>query len=103
MNIMPSISILAAAGGGTIAILAALLWYVSGQARLDHARLLKVRLAHPHEPQLGAYEKARIERYLNEIHAGRMTFEQAQHAIATEWIAAYQPMLHSRVRVDGLR
>jgi hypothetical protein len=40
MNIMPSISILAA-GGGVIAILVALLWYVSGQARLDHARLLK--------------------------------------------------------------
>ena len=97
MNIMPSISLLAA-GGGVIAILAALLWYVLGQARLELARL-----AHLHEPQLGAYEKARIERYLNEVHAGRMTFEQAQHAIATEWIAAYQPMLHSRVRIDGLR
>jgi hypothetical protein len=68
MNIMPSISILAA-GGGVIAILAALLWYVSGQARLDHARLLKVRLAHLPEPQLGAYEKARIERYLYEVRA----------------------------------
>jgi hypothetical protein len=102
MNIMPSISLLAA-GAGLIAILAALLWYVPGQARLELARLAKARLAHLHEPQLGAYEKARIERYLNEVHAGRMTFEQAQHAIATEWIAAYQPMLHSRVRIDGLR
>ncbi len=44
MNIMPSISILAA-GGGATATLAALLRYVSGQARLDHACLLKVRLA----------------------------------------------------------
>ena len=64
MNIMPSISILAA-GGGVIVILAALLWFVSGQARLDHARLLKVRFAHPPEPQVGAYEKARNERYLS--------------------------------------
>ncbi len=100
MNVMPSISILAAEGG-VIAILAALLWYVSWQARLERARLAKARLAHLHEPQLGAYEKARIERYLDEVHAGRMTFEQAQRAIATEWIAAYQPMLHSRVRIDG--
>jgi hypothetical protein len=102
MNIMPSISILAA-GGGVIGIPAALLWYVSWQARLKLARLAKARLAHLHEPQLGAYEKARIERYLNEVRAGQMTFEQAQHAIATEWIAAYQPMLHSSARIDGLR
>jgi hypothetical protein len=100
MNIMPSISILLA-GSGLIAILAALLWYVSEQARLELARLAKARLAHMHEPQLGAYEKARIERYLNEVNAGRMTFEQAQQAIATEWIAAYWPMLHSGARTGG--
>jgi hypothetical protein len=60
MPIMPSISILAA-GGGVIAILAALLWY-SGQARLYHARLLKVRFAHLHEPQLGAYPSPRVRK-----------------------------------------
>ncbi len=92
---MPSISILAT-GAGTIAILAVWLWFVSRQARLEQTRLAKARLAHLHQPQLGAYEKARIERYLNEIHAGRMTCEEAQHAIATEWIAAYRPIMHGR-------
>jgi hypothetical protein len=99
---MPSISILAAAGA-TIAVLAAGLWYVSRQARLQLARLAKARLAQLHEPQLGAYEKARVGRYLNEVCAGRMTFEQAQRAIATEWIAVYQPVPHSSARIDGLR
>jgi hypothetical protein len=61
MNIMPSISILAA-GGGVIAILAALLWFFSQQARLDHARLLKARFAHLHEPQLGAYPSPRVRK-----------------------------------------
>jgi hypothetical protein len=97
---MPSISILAAVCGA-IAILAAG-WYVSRQARLELARLAKARLARLHEPQPGAYEKARVDRYLNEVRAGRMTFEQAQHAIATEWIAAYQPVPHSSARTDGL-
>jgi hypothetical protein len=61
MNIMPSISILAA-GGGVIVILAALLWFVSGQARLDHARLLKARFAHLHKPQLGAHPSPRVRK-----------------------------------------
>lgn len=98
---MPSISILGSVGG-TIAIIAARLWQVSRKSRLERARLIKARFADLHKPQLGAYEKARIERYLNEVNAGRMTCEEAQHAIATEWIAAYQPMLHSRVRLVGL-
>ena len=98
---MPSISILAAAGSA-IAILAIWLWYVSRQARIELAHLVKARLARVHEPQLGAYEKARVGRYLNEVRAGRMTFEQAQRAIATEWIAVYQPVPHSNARIDGL-
>jgi len=100
MNIMPSISILAFAGVAT-AIIAALLWCVSGEARFERANLSKARLAQLHRPQLGAYEKARIDRYLNEVNAGRMTFEEAQHAIANEWIAAYRPMPHDRARIEG--
>jgi hypothetical protein len=92
---MPSISVLAA-GAGTIAILAAWLWFVSRQARLEQTRLVKARLAHLNQPRFGGYEKARVERYLNEIHAGRMTCEEAQHAIATEWIAAYRPIMRGR-------
>lgn len=88
-------SILGAAGGA-MATLAAWRRYASRRARLAQARLAKVRLAHPHQPQLGAYEKARVERYLNEIRAGRMTCEEAQSALAAEWIAAYQPIMHGR-------
>ena len=40
---------------------------------------------------LGAYEKARINRFQNEIHAGRMTSDDAQQAIAAAWIAEYGP------------
>ena len=56
-------------------------------------------LAQLREPQLGAYEKARIGRFLNEVNTGRMTFEQAQHAIGSEWIAAYRPIPRNRTRV----
>ena len=59
-------SILGAAGSA-ITILPAWRPYVSRRAGLAEARLAKVRLAHLHQPQLGAYEKARVERYLNEI------------------------------------
>ena len=44
-----------------------------------------------------------LPRFGREMGTGRMTFEQAQHAIATDWIAAYQPMLHSRVRIGQSR
>jgi len=40
---------------------------------------------------LGAYEKARINRFLNEVNAGRMTPDDAQQAIAVAWIAEYGP------------
>jgi len=40
---------------------------------------------------LGAYEKARINRFLNEVNAGRMTPGDAQQAIAAAWIAKYGP------------
>jgi hypothetical protein len=100
MNTMPSIFILAA-GATVIALLAALLSYVSDKARDKKADLVKARLAQLREPQLGAYEKARVDRFLNEVNTGRMTFEQAQHAIGSEWIAAYRPMPHDRARIRG--
>jgi hypothetical protein len=40
---------------------------------------------------LGAYEKARINRFLNEVRAGRMTPDDAQQAIAAAWIREYGP------------
>jgi len=98
MNTIPFIFILAF-GASVIAILAALLWCVSYKARDKKAGLVKARLAQLREPQLGAYEKARIDRFLNEVNTGRMTFEQAQHAIGSEWIAAYGPIPHNRARV----
>jgi hypothetical protein len=99
MNTIPFIFILAV-GASVIAILAASLWCVY-KARDEKAALVKARLAQLREPQLGAYEKARIDRYLNEVNAGRMTFEQAQHAIGSEWIAAYGPIAHNRDRIEG--
>jgi hypothetical protein len=98
MNTIPFILIFAV-GGSVIGILAALLWCVSYKARDKKAALVKARLAQLREPQLGAYEKARIARFLNEVNTGRMTFEQAQHAIGAEWIAAYGPIPHNRARV----
>ena len=98
MNTIPFILIFAV-GGSVIGILAALLWCVSYKARDKKAGLVKARLAQLREPQLGAYEKARIARFLNEVNTGRMTFEQAQHAIGAEWIAAYGPIPHNRARV----
>lgn len=98
MNIMPSILILAV-GAAVIALLGALLSYVSDKTRDRKASLAKARLAQIGEPQLGAYEKARIDRFLNELNAGRMTFEQAQQAIGSEWIAAYGPISRNRTRV----
>jgi hypothetical protein len=89
MNTMPLLSVLAAVVSA-IAILAALRWYVSRKAR-EKAGLVKTRLAQLHEPRLGAYEKARIDRFRNEVNAGRITLEEAQHAIGAEWIAAYGP------------
>ena len=91
MNTMPLLSVLAAVVSA-IAILAALRWYVSRKARDEKASLIKTRLAQLHEPRLGAYEKARIDRFRNEVDAGRMTLEEAQHAIGAEWIAAYGPI-----------
>jgi hypothetical protein len=70
--------------------------YGSRRARLAEARLAELRSAHFGRPQLGAYEKARVERYLNEIRVGRMTYAEAQDAIASGWIAAYGPMVRNR-------
>ena len=83
--------------GGAMGILRAWRPYVSRRAGLAQDRLARVRASHlPHRSQLGEYEKARVERYLNEIRVGRMTYEEAQHAIASEWIAAYGPTVPNR-------
>jgi len=60
-------SILGAAGGA-MAILRAWRPYVARRAGLAQDRLAGVRASHLHRPQLGAYEKARVEHYQNEIH-----------------------------------
>ena len=98
MNAMASIFILAS-GATVIALLAALLSYVSDKARDKKAGLAEARLAQLREPQLGAYEKARIDRFLNEVNTGRMTLEQAQQGIGSEWIAAYGPIVRDRARM----
>src|SRR5260370_26556619 len=95
MNTMPFVFILGV-GASVITILAALLWCVSYRARDEKAGLVKARLAQLRETQLGAYEKARIDRFLNEVNADRMTFEQAKNAIRPECIAAYGPNVHNK-------
>ena len=59
------------------------------RARL--ADLLEVRPGGRLREPLGAYEKARINRFRNEVNAGRMTPDDAQQAIAAAWIAEYAP------------
>ena len=98
MDIMPSTSILALAGTA-IGILAIFLWYLSRAAQREQAALVKARFARLRESQLGAYEKARVDRYLNDVNASRPTPEEAQHGIAAEWIAAYRPMPHGQTRI----
>jgi hypothetical protein len=100
MNTMPFVFILGV-GASVITILAALLWCVSYRARDEKAALVKARLAQLRETQLGAYEKTRIDRFLNEVNAGRMTFEEAQQGIAREWIAAYEPIVQERFNRDN--
>jgi hypothetical protein len=62
------------------------------------ASRLKARLADLPEvlpsrlcKSLGAYEKARINRLLHEVHAGRITPGDAQQEIAAAWIRDYGP------------
>jgi len=55
------------------------------------ADLLEVRPGRRLAERLGAYEKARIGRFLNEVNACRMTPGDAQQAIAAAWIAEYGP------------
>ena len=98
MDILPSTSILALAAAA-IGILAIFMWYLSRAARCEQAVLVKARLAQLRESQLGAYEKARVNRYLNDLNAGRLTPEEAQRGIAAEWIATYRPMPHGQTRL----
>ena len=53
----------------------------------DLPEVLPIRLC----KSLGAYEKARIDRFLHAVHAGRITPDDAQQAIAAAWIAEYGP------------
>jgi len=62
----------------------------SSPLRVRLTDLLKTRYGRAPE-SLGAYEKVRIERILNEVNAGRMTLDDAQQAIGTAWKAAYGP------------
>jgi hypothetical protein len=64
--------------------------YVS-RLRTRLADLLEVRPGGRSREPLEAYEKARINRFLNEVHAGRMTPDDAQQAIAAAWITEYRP------------
>jgi hypothetical protein len=64
--------------------------YVS-RLRTRLADLLEVRPGGRLREPLGAYEKARINRFLNVVHAGRMTPDVAQQAIAAAWIREYGP------------
>jgi hypothetical protein len=59
------------------------------RARL--ADLVEVRAGCRLREPLGAYEKARINRFVNEVNAGRMTPDDAQQAIAAAWIAEHGP------------
>jgi hypothetical protein len=45
----------------------------------------------PYEPRPGAHEKDRLETVLhNLVCAGKLDLEDAQHEIATDWIASYE-------------
>jgi hypothetical protein len=64
--------------------------YVS-RLRARLVDLLNVRPGGRSRKRFGDYEKARINRFLNEVNAGRMTPDDAQQAIAAAWIAEYGP------------
>ena len=55
------------------------------------AGFLEIRPGGRSRESLGVYEKARINRLLNAVNAGRMTLDDAQQAIAAAWIAEYGP------------
>jgi len=55
------------------------------------ANLLEDRPGRRLPEPLGAYEKVRINRLLNEVNARRMAPDDAQQAIAAAWIAEYGP------------
>lgn len=45
----------------------------------------------PYEPRPGAHEKDLVENYLHrQVCAGKMTLDQAQHEIATDWYSVYK-------------
>ena len=49
----------------------------------------------PYKPPPGAKEKDTVENFLRrEVCAGRLTLEEAQRRIATDWYAVYQQIAH---------
>jgi hypothetical protein len=63
----------------------------ASRLKASAADLLEVLSGFQLRKPLGAYEKARINRFLNEVNAGRMTPGDAQQAIAAAWITEYGP------------
>jgi hypothetical protein len=55
------------------------------------ADLLEIRSRGRLREPLAAYEKARINRLLNEVKVGRMAPDDAQRTLAAAWIAEYGP------------
>jgi hypothetical protein len=72
-----------------------------GQYEVDHLISLELGGSNsisnlwpePADPQPGFHEKDRVENYLHdEVCSGRIPLEQAQHDIATNWLAIYHTM-----------
>ena len=64
--------------------------YLRGRISDIFARVLRAAPGQMNEP-LYDYEKARIGDFMNDVNAGRITFEEAQQAIEAAWIASYRP------------
>jgi len=71
---------------------------VSGQHEVDHfipltlggSNALTNLWPEPYEPLPGAHEKDKVEDYLHqEVCSGKMTLEQAQNEIRSDWYAVY--------------
>ncbi len=72
-----------------------------GQYEVDHLVSLELGGSNdqtnlwpePAEPRPGFHEKDRVEDYLHQqVCNGSMTLEQAQHSIASDWLAIYQTL-----------
>ena len=70
-----------------------------GQYEVDHLVSLELGGSNdisnlwpePADPRPGFHEKDKVENYLHdEVCSGRISVQQAQHVIATNWLAVYQ-------------